>query len=274
MFEFVLELIGYLIFDNLFFFISVFVCTIHALHKKKQNRDEEKSTGPDANELLFDQKGRAHSSAYKTFMQWRDMMRGGRTPSVNYSPGLLDELFDWERAPVEKLIFEKVLYSEFYPFYAKYFAPFFPFLKEFNWENGMEIALGWYGKNSDFVMTVAPIIYEGTMKAKFINLMLKVYKKSAEQEIVSIIAKCTPSKAAFDALAYIYVNDITDTSRLIACYCMLMYKGYAIKKPDENRKKLMELFKTYDMNARKELTKKLANGQALIEGLPVPKPWV
>ena len=230
-------------------------------------------------EIEFDKKGRARSQAFLQFLKWFCRM-GSKDGHVKYPPDLLDEMHSWERKYVEAMIYEKIMNSELHAFYAFYFAELFPYLKNYNGIKALKRSIKDHDEENAYVMMVAPVLYEATSKLKYLYLLMSLYKKRKEidNDSISIIGRCTPRKALFRALSYIFVKDGDLINRRRAGYFILQLNGYETKGFDakeglsEDEMKLKWLFLTNKTKVRKRLIKKLATRQSLIEGIPAPKP--
>jgi len=214
-----------------------------------------------------------HSETYKEFKEWISLI-GTREGDYNFYYNFLDDLHDWERGEVEKLIYEK--FEEGRP-YVNYFARHMPNLKGYD---GIETLKDYLANPPDEypnILDVVSALYEATMETQYIDMMMDEYRRGYELPCVSVISDSTPSEALFQALTHIYINDNESVNRVTAYHGMLHCKGYienditVPENPSEEEMKIRKLLYTNDIEERRRLAEKLANNEQLLEGIPVPE---
>ena len=214
-----------------------------------------------------------HSKMYEAFIKWVDLI-GTREGDYTYHPKYLDTLYDWERDEIETIIYEKFKEGNAH---VIYFAQYMQYLKKYDGIEALKQYLANHSEIMGLAIEVARALYEVALEPQYVDAMMGFYKKTRDSTYVAIISDSIPSKALFEALTYIYVNDRGDLNRSAANVGMLHCKGYiqdisAIWKRSEDEMEIQRLLHSDDIEERKAFAEKLATEQQLIDGIPVPEP--
>lgn len=204
-----------------------------------------------------------HSKAYNELIEWCGLI-GTRQGDYYLPDSFLDEIYDWERDEVEKIIHDGFVE---YGSKTTYFAGYMPLLRNYD---GMQVLkdvltksvnMG-YG-NSD----IAAVLFDKTEDPQYLDIIMQRYSQKHDLSYVSRIARLIPTEDVFNTLAEIYVNDDNQVNRTTAATGLLHCKGYIddVNDTDEFQRKveISRRLRLEDKNKRSEIVKKLRNGEPI-----------
>ena len=161
-----------------------------------------------------------NSKAYKYLFE--QLNATGSKKCDGYYPKIMEEIYDWERDEVEKVIWEAFPRDND-------LAKFLPKLKKYDGVKALKEALVKCSIPSDNSVTNAHVLYEHTGDDKYIDVIKRNIDADKERlSFVSILADGKPCKKAYDFLVEIYLKSKNTTIRNITVAGILYNKG-AIK---------------------------------------------
>jgi hypothetical protein len=156
-----------------------------------------------------------NSRAYKYLIE--GVNATGWEKKDGYYPNIMEEIYDWERDEVEKIIWETFHKNE-----DAYLAQFLPKLKNYNGIRALKIMLWRTGS-----LEVADALYRATKNTRYLKIFRSHYK--ANKDDISTVAMLTylpPDENVLDLLKEIYIDSENSVIRTAAVDGILYNKGY------------------------------------------------
>ena len=156
-----------------------------------------------------------NSRAYKYLIE--GVNATGYERKDGYYPNIMEEIYDWERDEVEKIIWETFHKNE-----DAYLAQFLPKLKNYNGIRALKIMLWKTGS-----LEVADALYRATKKTRYLKIFKSNYKANKDDSrTVSILSRLPPDEKILDFLKEVYINSNNSLIQSVAVRGILYNKGY------------------------------------------------
>lgn len=198
-----------------------------------------------------------NSKAYKELFE--QLNTTGIQKKDGYYPRIMEEIYDWEREEVEKVIWEAFPRDI-------YLAQFLPKLKKYDGVKALKERLVKCSIPSGGSVTISEVLYECTGDDKYLDVIKKNIDKDEDDiSYVATLAYCKPCKKAYDLLVDIYLESNNEISRSAAVTGILYNKG-VIKDPHDLQEmsvnvELGRKFDEDDKDERKKIIERFENGQ-------------
>ena len=198
-----------------------------------------------------------NSKAYKELFE--QLNATGFQKKDGYYPRIMEEIYDWEREEVEKVIWEA------YP-RDIYLAQFLPKLKKYDGVKALKEMLPECRIPSYGSVTISHVLYECTGDGKYLDVIKQNIDKDEDAiSYVATLSYCKPCKKAYDLLVDIYLESNNEISRSAAVTGILYNKG-VIKDPHDLQEmsanvELGRKFDEDDKDERKKIIERFENGQ-------------
>ena len=193
----------------------------------------------------------------KAYLDFKEQINAvGVNRKDGYYPKLLDEIYDWERNEIEKLI-----WSQFCDKDDLGMAIFLPKLKKYPGIQKLEEKLSVSPIPSNQSSVISIILFGIKEDDKYLevikeNIRLEPNKIQNIQN-VAMLVYCKPSKKIYDVLVDVYINSEDEVMRSTAVTGILYNKGYikdplSIKEMNDNVE-LRKKFRLDDVVERKKI---------------------
>ena len=210
--------------------------------------------------------GKNHSFAYNDLIKM--IKATGREKMDGYYSKTMEEIYDWERDEVEDIIWEKFQKDR-----DSMLSDFLPKLKKYDGITALEKISTKVTVPSYASIDISKALYNSTLKTKYLDN----FKENLGYDdivLVSILNTCTVTEDLYNFLKELYlyygVTKIEDKSvvMMLIIEGLLRCKGYTLKpkaSTSELRKhfKVIEIFEVDEIEAKKEIIKKLESGEIL-----------
>lgn len=199
------------------------------------------------------------SKAYDYLM--RQLNANGSEKRDGYYPGMMEEIYDWEREEVEDLIWDA-----FYNKKEVELAQFFPELEKYDGIKALKESPYLLQIPSDASVEIGKILYEVTGDEEYLDLIKRNIDASPETiSYVSILSYCKPCQRLYHILVDIYINNNNRVNRSTAVMGILYNKGMikdrsSIKESNDVIS-LRKKFKSEDRAERRKILEKFESGE-------------
>lgn len=200
-----------------------------------------------------------NSKAYKFLVDQIDAT--GSKKLDGYYPNIMDEIYENEREDAEDLI-----WNTFHKNKDTDLAQFMPKLQKYDGIAALKNALKESKIPSDNSVNIACVLYESLNEEKYLDIIeLCIDKDPNNISYVAKLSGCRPCKKTYEILSNIYVKSDNRTIRSTAVTGILYNKGF-ITDPYNTQEmmkilELKRLFLKKDMENRREMIRKLDNGE-------------
>ena len=195
-----------------------------------------------------------NSRAYKMLIN--QINATGRQKLDGYYPNIMEEIYDWERDEVEKIIWETFHKND------TDLAKFLPKLRNYNGIDALKKMLDKCNIPSDNSLNIAEALYIETKDIKYLNVFMENFKaQNNNYSIVAMLSHLPPDEEIYKLLKEIYINSDNSTVRSAAAHGILYNKGI-IKNPLD----LKEIQETIEISRRFMLEEK-SQREKIIEDL-------
>lgn len=184
----------------------------------------------------------------------------GRQKLDGYYPKIMEEIYDWERDEVEKIIWETFNNGD------TDLSMFLPKLRNYNGVDALKKMLDKCNIPSANSLNIAETLYKETKQREYLDVFIKNYKANEKDySVVSQLSYLPPDDDVLKLLEEIYINSNDDMVYDTAITGILYNKGI-IKDLDD----LNEIQKNIDIinklscpekEQRKKFIEELGNGQ-------------
>ena len=189
-----------------------------------------------------------HSRAYKYLIE--GVNATGYKRKDGYYPLIMEQIYDWERDEVEKIIWET-----FHKNKDTQLAQFLPKLRNYDGIGALKRMLRKTGS-----LDVADALYRATKDARYIKFIISTHKDGKHNSrAVSILSRMPPDKNVLDFLKEVYINSENPVNRSTAITGILHNTGH-IRDP----RSISELIST-DSLARKLISDDKEERKVLLE---------
>ena len=209
---------------------------------------------------------REHSFAYIDLI--KTVKATGREKLDGYYSKTMEEIYDWERDEVEDIIWEKFQRDR-----DSMLSDFLPKLKKYDGITALEETSTKVTVPSYASIDISKALYNSTLKTKYLDN----FKKNLGYDdivLVSIINKCTVTKDLYNFLKELYFyygvkkREDKGVVKMLIIEGLLRCKGYTLKPKASTSKlrehfKIIEIFEVDEIESKKEIIKKLENGEML-----------
>ena len=195
-----------------------------------------------------------HSRAYKYLIE--GVNATGYKRKDGYYPLIMEQIYDWERDEVEKIIWET-----FHKNKDTQLAQFLPKLRNYDGIGALKRMLRKTGS-----LDVADALYRATKDARYLKVFKSRYKADKDDiETVAMISDLPPDEDVLGFLKEIYINSENSVNRSTAVRGILYHKGY-MGNPQEISQATAQLplrrkFISDDKEERKVLLEKFLRGE-------------
>ena len=200
-----------------------------------------------------------NSKAYDCLI--KQLNANGSEKMDGYYPGVMEEIYDWEREEVEDIIWDAFFNKK-----EIELAQFLPKLEKYDGIKALKESPYLLQVPSEASVEIGKILYEVTGDEEYLDLIKRNIDESPETiSYVSILSYCKPCQRVYNILADIYINNNNSVNRSTAVMGILYNKGiikdrYSIKESNDVIN-LRKKFKSEDSAERQEILKKFENGE-------------
>lgn len=204
-----------------------------------------------------------HSRAYKMLIKQINAI--GSEKKDGYYRNTMEEIYDWERDEVEKIIWET-----FHRNKDTELAIFFPKLRSHDGIDALKKMFNEYSILGYRNLNIAEVLYRETKDSKYLN----VFKESIEADednfpVVSQLLYLLPDEKVYNLLKEIYINSNNDIARSTAVTGILYNKGIIKDIDDLNEMqekiKIECRFDLEEKSQREKIIKELEEGKISFE---------
>lgn len=175
-----------------------------------------------------------NSIAYKKLVKQINAV--GSEKLDGYYQNTLEEIYDWERADTETLI-----WNTFHEKKDTDLALFLPKLKSYDGISALKRMLQECKIPSRSSVNIAKVLYDISNKKEYLDILFLNYKgQESDLGTVSIIASCKLSEEVYKILVNIYISNQNSTIRSKAADGILYNKGY-IGNPNDIQEIMRQL---------------------------------
>ena len=208
-----------------------------------------------------------HSFAYTDLI--RMVKATGREKLDGYYSKTMEEIYDWERDEVEDIIWEKFQREK-----DSMLSDFLPKLKKYDGITALEEASTKVTVPSYASIDISKTLYNSTLKTKYLDN----FKENLGYDdivLVSILNKCIVTEDLYNFLKELYLYYGVEKKEDKGVVTMLIIKGLLRCKgymnlnfgasTEELREdfKIIKIFEVDEIESKKEIIKKLENGEIL-----------
>lgn len=191
-----------------------------------------------------------NSQAYKYLVE--QIEATGSKKCDGYYPGIMEEIYDWERNEVEDII-----WNAFHKTNDTDLAEFMPKLKKYDGMAALKKRLSECTIPSDSSVIIAKVLYDCTVDKKYLDVIKSNIDKNANKiSNVAILSYARPSKELYNLLIDVYINNDNKVVRSTAVTGILYYKGF-ISNPHDMQEIIekLELRRMFAQNSKEERKK-------------------
>lgn len=200
-----------------------------------------------------------NSKAYDYLI--KQLNANGSEKMDGFYPGVMEEIYDWEREEVEDIIWDAFNNRN-----EIGLAQFLPKLEKYDGMKALKESPYLLQIPSEASVEIGKILYEVTGDEAYLELIKKNIDSSPETiSYVSILSYCKPCQRLYSILADIYINNNNKVNRSTAVMGILYNKGIikdrsSIKESNDVIS-LRKKFKSEDREERQKILHRFENGE-------------
>ncbi len=193
----------------------------------------------------------------------KQLNANGSEKMDGYYPGIMEELYDWEREKAEDIIWDAFNNKK-----EIELAQFLPRLEKYDGIRALKESPYLLQIPSEASAKIGKILYEATGEEAYLDIIKRNIDASPETvTYVSILSYCKPCQRLYNILADIYINNNNRVNRNIAVMGILYNKGImkdrgSIKESNDVIS-LRKKFKSEDSVERQKILEKFENGELI-----------
>lgn len=193
----------------------------------------------------------------------KQLNANGSEKMDGYYPGIMEELYDWEREKAEDIIWDAFNNKK-----EIELAQFLPRLEKYDGIRALKESPYLLQIPSEASAKIGKILYEAAGEEDYLDIIKRNIDASPETlTYVSILSYCKPCQRLYNILADIYINNNNRVNRNTAVMGILYNKGImkdrgSIKESNDVIS-LRKKFKSEDSVERQKILEKFENGELI-----------
>lgn len=178
-----------------------------------------------------------------------------------YNPGIMEEIYDWEREEVEDIILDAFVNKKEFGL-----AQFLPKLKKYDGIKALKESPYLYKIPSGASVKIGKTLYEATDNEEYLDVIKRNIEASPDDiSFVAALSYCKPGKKVYRMLADIYINSNNAVNRSTAVTGLLYNRGIikdrASIKESNNMIALRKKFMSDNRKERQKILERFERGE-------------